>query len=151
MLQLAVHQDWSAVCALSRYVHTTYVQWRPDIYCVTDEPYTLEMFLEDISKRVVYVAKMEETVVGFVRLSIREINSTGLIQKKQMCLESISVEEALRGHGVGRTMLQEVRLLAKVFGCQELVLAVYPENDGAVSFFQKCGFFIRSVTMDMRL
>jgi ribosomal protein S18 acetylase RimI-like enzyme len=45
-------------------------------------------------------------------------------------------------------MIADVRALAKVFGCTELILGVHPENDGAVVFYQKCGFRIRTINMD---
>ena len=37
--------------------------------------------------------------------------------------------------------------LAKAFGCTDMQLGVYPQNDDAVAFYQKCGFTIRSIEM----
>ena len=41
--------------------------------------------------------------------------------------------------------------LAKAFGCSDLQLGVYPQNDGAVAFYQKCGFAIRSIEMQRKV
>ena len=66
-------------------------------------------------------------------------------------IEDVITDSDYRGQGIGRSMLTELRLLAKFFRCQEVILSVYPENDGAIAFYQKCGFFIRSINMDMKV
>ena len=48
-------------------------------------------------------------------------------------------------------MMEDVRALARAFGCRDLQLGVYPQNDSAVAFYQKCGFTIRSIDMMMKV
>jgi ribosomal protein S18 acetylase RimI-like enzyme len=48
-------------------------------------------------------------------------------------------------------MMEEVRALAKAFGYTDLQLGVYPQNDAAVAFYQKCGFTIRSIDMQRKV
>ena len=151
MLELAREVDFEQVNRLAHQIHESHVGWRPDIYCDTPFPYPKEKFLADISKRMVYVAKVNDYIVGFLALSKRSKAGDGLVSKEVLVLESICVDEAFRGQGIGRTMLTELRLLAKFFRCQEVILSVYPENDGAIAFYQKCGFFIRSINMDMKV
>ena len=52
--------------------------------------------------------------------------------------------------GIGKAMISDVRALARAFGCREVILGVHPENDEAVGFYQKCGFAIRTINMDMK-
>lgn len=151
MLELAREQDWEAVRRLSVQIHGLHANWRPDIYFHTEEPLPKESFLQGIRDRLIYVAKLEDTVVGYVTLSIQERGGPGCVSRKVMRVDSICVEEALRGHGIGKTMVGEVRMLAKVFGCSQLLLGVHAENDVAVGFYQKCGFRIRTINMDMNL
>ena len=151
MLELARESDWEAVNRLSVQVHDLHVGWRPDIYYHTDAPYPKEAFLEDIRKRLVYVAKIQNLVAGYVVLSIMQKGGPGTVEKKVMRLDSICVEEAARGQGIGREMVADVRALARAFGCSELLLGVHPENDAAVAFYQKCGFLIRTINMDMKV
>jgi ribosomal protein S18 acetylase RimI-like enzyme len=61
------------------------------------------------------------------------------------------VEQSLRGQGIGKAMVADVRVLARAFGCREVILGVHPENDTAVGFYQKCGFRIRTINMDMKI
>ena len=151
MLELAREADWEAVRRLSVQIHDLHAAWRPDIYFHSDEPYPREVFLEDMKKRMVYVAKLGDAVVDYVVLSVFDKDGPGVVAKKIMRLDSICVDEALRGHGIGKAMVTDVRALAKAFRCRELLLGVHPENDAAVAFYQKCGFRIRTINMDMQL
>lgn len=151
MLELAREQNFEAVRQLSVQVHDLHAAWRPDLYCHCDEPLPKETFLEGIAKRMIYVAKMGETVVGYVNLSVQERGGPGAVTYKAMRLDAICVDEMARGHGIGKAMVADVRALAKAFGCREVLLGVHPENDDAVAFYQKCGFRIRTINMDMKL
>ncbi len=151
MLQLARESDWEDVKRLSVQVHDLHAAWRPDIFYRTEEPYPREYFLEDIRDRMVYVAKLDGLVAGYVVLSIQERGGHGTVERKLMRLDGICVEESIRGNGIGKAMVQDVRALAKAFGCSQLILGVHPENDAAVGFYQKCGFHIRTINMDMQV
>ena len=151
MLELARETDWDAVKALSLQMHQQRVSWRPDLYVACQEPYPREKFLEDIRQRMVYLVRMEQVVAGYVVLSMQKKDGPGMISRKVMCLEAICVEESIRGHGLGKEMMADVRALARAFGCKEISLRVHAENDPAVGFYQKCGFRIRTINMDMKL
>ncbi len=151
MLELAKESDWEAVKRISVQIHDLHAQWRPDIYFHTDEPFPKIAFLNGMRDRMVYVAKIRDTVVAYVVLAIMERGGPGAVAYKAMRLESICVDEAHRGQGIGRTVVADVRALAKAFGCREILLGVHPENDRAVGFYQKCGFRIRTINMDTKV
>ena len=91
-------------------------------------------------------------IIGaYVVLAVMHKGGPGTVDQKLLRLESICVEESIRGHGIGKTMVEEVRALAKAFGCSQVILGVHPENDAAVGFYQKCGFRIRTINMDMKI
>lgn len=148
MLELARESDWEAVKQLSVQIHDLHAAWRPDIYYSCEEPYPKASFLLDIKNRMIYVAKIGDIIAGYVILSVQIKGGPGTHQKKLLRLDSICVEEGCRGQGIGKSMIADVRALAKAFGCAELILGVHPENDGAVVFYQKCGFRIRTINMD---
>ena len=151
MLQLARPSDWEDVKRLSVQIHDLHAAWRPDIYFHHEEPYPMDKFLEDIRSRMVYVAKINGIVAGYVVLAVQRKGGPGTVERKLLRLDSIVVEKDIRGHGIGKTMVEEVRALARAFGCSQLILGVHPENDDAVGFYQKCGFRIRTIHMDMQL
>ena len=148
MLELARESDWKAVNRLSVQIHDLHAAWRPDLYCHSDEPYPHAAFLEDIREKRVYVALLDNLVAGYVTLAMFRRGGSGSVEEKVMRVESICVEETLRGHGIGKAMMVDVRALARAFGCTRLILGVHPENDDAVAFYQKCGFTISTINMN---
>ncbi len=151
MLQSAVETDREAVNAMALQVHAMHVAWRPDIYAMVEELYPRERFWEAIQERQLYVAKLGGLTVGYVLLKIRHYDWPGMVRRKVMLVDEICVEEAYRGQGIGKAMMADVHALAKAFGCSDLQLGVYPQNDEAVAFYQKCGFAIRSIEMQRKV
>lgn len=151
MLELARECDWEAVQRLSVQIHDLHAAWRPDLYYHCDEPFPKEAFLEGIADKMVYAAKVQGSVVGYVVLTVMNRGGPGTVEYKALRLDSICVDESVRGQGIGKAIVADVRALAKAFGCREVMLGVHPENDGAIAFYQKCGFHIRTINMDMKI
>ena len=151
MLELAQSADREAVNALARQVHAMHVLWRPDIYEMVKEQYPEERFQAAIANRELYVAKIGGMVAGYVLIRIRTAEAPGLVKRKVMLVDEICVEESCRNQGIGKEMMADVWALAKAFGCTDLQLGVYPQNDSAVAFYQKCGFTIQNITMQRRV
>jgi len=151
MLELAAVHDREKVNALAKQVHAMHVQWRPDIYEMAEELYSEQRMLEAIRERALYVAKVDGTIVGYVLVKIRSYDWPGVVKRKVMLVDEICVEESLRGNGIGKAMMEDVHALAKAFRCTDLQLGVYPQNDAAVAFYQKCGFTIRSIDMQRKV
>ena len=151
MLELAQPFDRKVVNALAKEVHAMHVAWRPDIYEMVDELYPEERFLDSIRQRNLYVAKMNSVPVGYVAVKIRDYDWPGVVRRRVMLVDEVCVEESCRGQGIGQQMMLEIHALARAFGCTDLQLGVYPQNDAAVAFYQKCGFRIRSIDMQKKI
>ena len=151
MLELATMQDREAVNALAKQVHALHVAWRPDIYEMVEELYSVERTQAEISARQLYVAKLDGNIVGYVLVKIRNYDWPGVVKRKVMVVDEICVEKSLQNHGIGKAMMEDVHALAKAFRCTDLQLGVYPQNDEAVGFYQKCGFTIRSIDMQRKV
>ena len=151
MLELATLKNRDDVNRLARQVHEMHVQWRPDLYQMPEELFPEALYAELVKNRELYVAKLDGTVIGFAWVRIRTAEGVGLVTRKVMLINQVCVDEALRNHGIGTQMMEEVRVLARAFGCTDLQLGVYPQNDAAVSFYQKCGFMIRSIDMQRKV
>ena len=151
MLELAVESDRETVNLLARQVHAMHVAWRPDIYEMPEALYPEERFREAVRERSLYVARLGGVIVGYVSLKTRTYDWPGLVKRKVMCIDEIAVEESLRNQGIGTEMMADIHALARAFGCTDLQLGVYPQNDAAVAFYQKCGFTIRSIEMQKKV
>ena len=147
MLQLATSADRPAVNEIARQVHALHVGWRPDLYCMAEEMYPQDRFDECVKERQLYVAKIEGNVVGYVNVSIRDWNRNGVVPARFMLIDEFAVHEAARGHGIGTEMMADIRALARAFRCTDLKLGVYPQNEGAIRFYEASGFRIRSIDM----
>ena len=151
MLELANPNDRESVNAMAREVHAMHIQWRPDIYEMPEELYPQDRFAEAVKARELYVAKLGGVAVGYVLIRVRTVENPGLVKRKVMLVDEVCVAEGLRNQGIGKAMMEDVRALAKAFRCTDLQLSVYPQNDAAVSFYQKCGFMIQSITMQRKV
>ena len=151
MLQLARPEDRAAIELLAQQVHALHVQWRPDIYAPADELWPQERFDTAVADRLLFTGKIEEKVVGYVLLKIRDYDMVGHTRRKVLLVDEICVDEHLRNQGIGTEMMIEVRAIARAFGCTDLQLGVYPQNNEALAFYQKCGFRIRSIDMQMKI
>jgi len=151
MIELAMMTDCAAVNRLARQIHQMHMDWRPDIYRMPEELFPEERFAELISRRELYVAKLGGTVVGYAMTAIRDYDLPELVKRKVFCIQQFCVDEEFRNHGIGTQMVEELRILARAFGCTDLQLNVYPQNDAAVSFYQKCGFMIQNINMQRKV
>ena len=151
MLELAIPADREAVNAIAKQVHDMHVAWRPDIYESVEEPYTEERFAEAIQNRQIYVAKLAGTIAGFVALQKCTYDWPGVVKRTAMIVDEFGVHELCRGHGIGKAMMEDIHALARAFGCTDLQLRVYPQNDDAVGFYQKCGFEIQNIGMQKKV
>lgn len=150
MLELARPEDWEAFTRIDGRCHALHVAWRPDIY-KTDELNPEALYLEAIRERRYYVAKLHGVVVGIVTIHIRPFSGPGIVERKTMLVDHFAVEESCRGQGIGSAMLEDVFALARAFGCTDIQLNVLPQNEAAVALYQKCGFGIRSITMQRKV
>ena len=151
MLELAVESDRETVNLLARQVHAMHVAWRPDIYEMPEALYPEERFREAARERSLYVARLGGVIVGYVSVKLRSYDWPGMVKRKVMCIDEIAVEEILRNQGIGTEMMADIHALARAFGCTDLQLGVYPQNDAAVAFYEKCGFTIRSIEMQKKV
>lgn len=151
MLELARPGDREAVNALALQIHELHVAWRPDIYEMVSELYPEDRFLEAVKQRQLYVARVNGITVGYVLLKIRDYDWPGVVRRKVMVIEELCVEELCRGQGIGKQIMEDVWALSRAFRCTDLQLGVYPQNGDAVGFYQKCGFTIRSITMQRKV
>ena len=151
MLQLARKVDREAVEVIARQVHAMHINWRPDLYEMPEELYSEERFESAVAERQLYVAKADNVVVGYVLLKIRSYDWPGVVKRRVMLVDELAVRENCRNSGIGTAMMEDVKALASAFGCTDIQLGVYPQNDDAVRFYQKCGLTIRSIEMQMKV
>ena len=151
MIELASIKDRNEVNHIARQIHQLHMDWRPDLYRMPEELFPEERFSDLISKRELYVAKLNGIVVGYALARTRVVDTPDHMPRKVFQIEQFCVDEEFRNHGIGTQMMEELRVLAKAFGSTDMQLNVYPQNDAAVSFYQKCGFMIQNINMQRKV
>ena len=151
MLELATLSDWESINRISGQVAVLHTGWRPDLFRFAEISYPRELLEEMIRNKQIFVAKQDGVVLGYCAFYIWETNGVCSVPRKVLSINDFCVDEPARRHGIGTQMMAELRILAKAFGCSDLQLTVYPQNDAAVAFYQKCGFTIKSIDMQRKV
>ena len=151
MLQLARPEDRSAINQLAAEIHGMHVRWCPDIYKMEDEMWPQQRFDDALTQRQLFVEKDNEKVLGYALIKILNYDTPGLIKRKVLLIDEFGVVESCRNCGVGTEMMIGIRAIARAFGCADMHLNVYPQNNEALAFYQKCGFRIGSVKMQVKV
>ena len=127
---------------------------RPDLFRSGAIKYTekeLEALLADENSPI-FVAEEENQVLGYCFCQIRDYRgSTVLTDRKEIYIDDLCVEEALRGRGIAKALYGYVTAWAKDIGCTYITLNVWQGNDNAMRFYEKMGMQRRSVTMETKL
>lgn len=149
ILQLAQPEDWAVINDLCRQAQMLHAAWRPDIFENVETPYPEEYLLEDIEAQAIFIAKIDGNIVGCVRCYTWSTNGAGSVPSKVLDIDDITVDEKYRHCGIGQRIMEDVREIAKERGCNDIQLSVYPENESAVRFYERCGFQIRNIRYQM--
>ncbi len=151
MLELATSADFQAVNAMAVQLHELHVAWRPDIFTRMEQPYSRERFDGAIANRALYVAKVNGQTVGYAAVKRITVEHPGMAPRKALKLEELCVEEACRGCGIGTEILTDIKALARAFGCTDLEIGAYPQNEAGLRLYRKAGLTVRSVQLQMKL
>ena len=151
MLELARASDYPFFARLALEVQNQHALWRPDLYCSGECPFPEDYFLECIRDKRIFVGKIGDIPVGYVIFRSWQSGGCGNVPRKIMEIHSVAVDKPFRNQGIGTQMMAELRILARAFGYTDIQLSVYPQNDEAVAFYQKCGFAIRSINMQTKV
>ena len=151
MLELAQLADRDAVNRISGQVARQHALWRPDLFQYCGNSYEEAYYQEEIRGKRLFVAKINGEVVGYTHFYTWETSGPCAIYRKVLSITDFAVEESCRGQGIGTQMMLELRALSQAFRCTDMELSVFPQNDDAVGFYQKCGFTIKNIEMQRKV
>lgn len=141
--------DREAVNKIDIQVNDLHVGWRPDIFQHCNEGFPEDFFEECVKKQHLYVARMDAEVVGFVIFFTWQTNGPASVPGKVLDLDAIAIDESHRHQGIGTMIMEDMREIARELGCNDIQLSVYPQNENAIRFYEKCGFRVRNVRYQM--
>ena len=145
LLEIAKPADREAVNALALQVHELHVDWQPEYYHRTNVLYDEERFQKALDLGIMYVAKLDGKIVGYVTLPIIEICHAGLHPTKTMKLEELCVAEGYRTRGIGKQIMENVKAIAVQMGCTDIRLTCAPQNTAAIALYEGMGMQIKNI------
>lgn len=144
-------EDFSRVNELAKQVHELHVNWRPDLFLSVDEVISKEDFEKMIQAKEIFVAKIEDEIVGYITINIKEKINPSMRYRKQLQIEAICVDEKTRGKGIGTQLLKYVKQYGKEYDCTDIYLTVNEENESAIKMYEEFGFKVKSIAYSMQI
>lgn len=130
-------------------VQSLHAGWRPDVYRAGITVLTPGYFGELVHAGQVLVYEEEGSVAGVVIFRERQAGGPVKMERKTLYIDSIAVDEAHRGRGIGRRLLDECKAIARKRGCCGLELQVNALNARAMKLYREYGFGEKSVNMEL--
>ncbi len=144
-------EDFNRVNELAKQVHELHVNWRPDLFLSVDEVIVKENFKEMIQAKEIFVAKIQDEIVGYITFNIKEKNNPSMRYRKQLQIEAICVDEKSRGKGIGTELLKYAKKFGKENNCTDIYLTVNEENENAIKVYEEFGFKVKSIAYSMQI
>lgn len=145
--------DYANVNALAIQVHELHVNWRPDLFNHIETVISRDMFKEMIEKKEVYVAKLDNLIVGYMVICIKEkIYINKMMRDRRIIeVEALCVDKDYRGMGIGTLLLDKAIEIGKDNQCNDICLTVNEENTGAIKLYEKIGMRVKNIAYSMRI
>lgn len=144
-------EDFNKVNELAKQVHELHVNWRPDLFLSVDEVISKENFEEMIEAKEIFIAKIQDKIIGYITFNIKEKNNPSMRYRKQLQIEAICVDEQARGKGIGTQLLKHVKQYGKENDCTDIYLTVNEENESAIRIYEEFGFKVKSIAYSMQI
>ena len=150
-IELPELKDFKDINLLAKQVHELHVKWRPDLFFMIEELISEEKLKELIENNEIFIAKLQEKIVGYITLNIVEKNTPGMRYRKQLSIDAICVDEENRGKGIGTALLKYVKEYGKLNNCTDIYLTVNEENEDAIKIYEKFGMKVKSIAYSMQI
>ena len=150
-IELANIEDLEEINTLARQVHKIHVKWRPDMYKDVKNVIEREFLEKLIADKQIYVAKLDNKIIGYLIFMIKEQNNPIMKFKKYLIIDTICVDKNYRKKGIGTRILEYANNIAKKYNCTDLQLNVNPENIDAIKLYEKFGFNVKGISYSIKV
>ncbi len=151
VIELPKVEDFKRVNELARQVHELHVKWRPDIFSDINEIIRKDNLEEMIQNKEIYVAKLQNQILGYIIFNIKENSNPGIRCRKQLTIKAICVDENNRRKGIGKLLLEHAKNIAQDNHCTDMNLTVNQENTNAIKLYEEFGFKLKNIAYSMKL
>ncbi|WP_298827101.1 GNAT family N-acetyltransferase [uncultured Piscinibacter sp.] len=143
----ATPDDLPGICALGEEVNRLHCDAWPRLFAkeIAAESQR-QVWSESLcgENAAVFVAVEGQSLVGFVTIAVVDEASPFFRAMRYAKVGSICVTEMLRGQGIGRRLMEEAEIWARVRNAVEVHLNVWSFNERARALYEELGYEIRS-------
>ncbi|MHB1484416.1 MAG: GNAT family N-acetyltransferase [Saccharofermentanales bacterium] len=152
-IRKAQKSDTDGILYLLKQIDRHHHDGRPDIFKCDASKYSAEE-LENIfndDDKPVYVAVDEDMrVLGYVFCIFMTFKDNSLINDhKTLYIDDFCIDENFRKQNIGKALFNRARELAVESGVYNIELNVWEFNEGAMRFYEKCGFVTQKRRMEI--
>ena len=108
-----------------------------------------EYFEDMIKNEIVFVAQIEEKIVGYLAGSICE--EISYITESFAELDNMCIDDEYRRFGIGTLLIQEFKNYCRDKNIQNIKVTASAKNNNAIQFYIKNGFEDYNVTLKFKI
>ena len=86
-------EEQKEINELAKQVHKIHVKWRPDLFLDVEEVIPNERLDGLLNRESIYVAKIDEKIVGYIIIDIVEKNNNFMRYRKLLQIDTLCVDE----------------------------------------------------------
>ena len=150
----ATVEDLLSICELGNVVNRLHHEACPQVFAPSpDQAREQAHWLTSLQGEAAatFLAQDDGAVVGFVTVQILEENHCLLQPLCFARVGTLCVAEHMRGHGIGRALMEHAQRWAAVCGAMDIRLEVWKFNTSAMRLYEELGYEIRSFAMSKRI
>ncbi len=142
-------EDYKTVEAIMQQVQQMHINWRPDIYKYNETIIPFEIYKQAIKENTFFVAEYEGRIAGILFILYRHIESPNQITRNIIFVDSMAVDSAYRGKGIGHAFFDFLKELKNQKGYDGIELQVNAKNKAAYQMYTNYGFTNKSINMEL--
>lgn len=152
VIEKATKEDFLGIHKIFQEVHDHHLNGTINTFKDTD-PFTKEEFEETIKDKNAFllIAKEETQIIGFILATIVEKEGRHTKFKKSLYINTIGTKKDSQNKGVGTSLINEIKKIAKENKCDNINLSVWSFNDNAIKFYRHLGFNNQKINMEITL
>ena len=153
-IRQANKNDITQMVPLLDEVSKLHIEKRPDVFktrAYEEIKSNLEEMIQDESNFIL-IAEDKQVAVGVIICKVREINNhTNLKNTKVLWINEICVKQEYRRNGIGRSLIEKAKEIAKANNCLRLELNCWELNGEAMKFYENQGLTTQRRVMEINI
>lgn len=128
---------------------------RPDIYKDNLQKYNeedIKRILGDENSPIFVATDEEDNVAAYAFCIIKTVEaSKSLVERKFLYIDDFCVDKKYRKMNIGTFLVEKIVNEARTINVASIELNVWEFNEGAINFYEKCGFTTQKREMEIIL